>query len=89
LALELVHPQEDEHVYAALNAYWEPLEFQLPALAAGLAWHRLIDTALPSPQDVSDPPQALPADLKAYRCDARSTIVLVRGPDGSRKESVR
>ena len=29
-----------------LNAYWEPLVFELPPTAAGERWHRLVDTAL-------------------------------------------
>ena len=30
-------------IYAAFNAYWEPLEFELPAAPRG--WRRLVDTA--------------------------------------------
>jgi len=37
-----------------LNAYWEPLEFELPAeTAAGRnPWRRWIDTSLESPEDI-------------------------------------
>jgi isoamylase len=80
LAFELQHPRDEEHIYVILNAYWEALEFKLPALPAEQAWQRLVDTSLESPQDFVDPPQALPAGLNPYYCAARSSVVLVRGP---------
>jgi glycogen operon protein len=30
--------------YAIFNAYWKPLEFELPPLTEGKSWHRWIDT---------------------------------------------
>ena len=38
--------------YLILNAYWEPLEFELPTLESG-TWQRWIDTSLDSPNDIS------------------------------------
>ena len=35
-----------------LNAYWEPLEFELPVVGEGASWRRWIDTALDSPHDI-------------------------------------
>ena len=36
-----------------LNAYWEPLEFELPPVHGGeTQWRRWIDTALDSPHDI-------------------------------------
>ena len=35
-----------------LNAYWEPLEFELPRVGEGSSWRRWIDTALDSPHDI-------------------------------------
>jgi isoamylase len=78
LAFELVGPDGREHLYAALNAYWEPLEFALPTLENG-TWHRLIDTALESPNDISNPPAPLAAEQNSYRCASRSSIVLIKG----------
>ena len=51
--------ESGEHLHVMLNAYWEPLVFELPATAAGRAWRRLVDTALESPQDFCDPPVPL------------------------------
>ena len=35
-----------------LNAYWEPLEFELPRDSDGHPWRRWIDTGLDSPHDI-------------------------------------
>ena len=39
--------------HAILNAYWEPLTFELPPVrAGGRHWRRCIDTARPAPDDI-------------------------------------
>ena len=59
-----------------LNAYWEPLEFQLPMLEGGSSWQRWIDTALDSPNDIV-PWQAAPAVAGCtYQVEARSVAML-------------
>ena len=35
-----------------LNAYWEPLDFELPVRDGGEGWHRWIDTALDPPDEI-------------------------------------
>jgi glycogen operon protein len=58
-----------------VNAYWEALEFELPALT-GQHWRRWIDTSLDSPQDIvpwQDAPEHEPA---AYAAGPRSVVVL-------------
>jgi isoamylase len=42
--------QQDLLIYFALNAYWEPQEFQLPENKK--PWRRWIDTGLKSPEDI-------------------------------------
>ena len=37
----------DRDIYVAMNAFWEPLDFQIPAAPSARAWRRLVDTALP------------------------------------------
>jgi len=61
-----------------LNAYWEPLDFELPAVAegAGGPWRRWIDTALDSPQDIVSWESAPPIPGQGYRVEARSVVVL-------------
>jgi glycogen operon protein len=69
---------EGLHFHLILNAYWEPLDFELPKVEAG-AWRRWIDTALDSPEDIvpwSTAP-AVPGD--SYQAGARSVVVLLTG----------
>jgi isoamylase len=68
-------------VHLILNAYWQPLEFELPETRDGkpLAWRRWIDTARPSPQDIV-PWQSAPTIPPApYRAESRSVVVLYSG----------
>lgn len=66
-------------IYMILNAYWEPLEFQLPSIDGNLdcvPWRRWIDTSLLSPNDIlcwQDAPR-LPAHH--YKAEERSVVVL-------------
>jgi len=76
LAYELVNPAQDEHLYVILNAYWERLDFELPPLPAEESWYRAIDTALPSPDDFSDPGRALLPNQHQYTVQARSAVIL-------------
>jgi glycogen operon protein len=80
LAFEVDYPACGEHLYVILNAYWEPLSFELPPLAVGECWYRVVDTALPSPEDLADA-GAEPAHRQGcYRSEARSTVVLLACP---------
>jgi glycogen operon protein len=63
-------------LYGALNAYWEPLTFQLPIPPSARRWHRCIDTALPSPDDICRVEDA-PAHTEAtYVAQPRSVVIL-------------
>ena len=64
--------------HAILNAYWEPLEFELPSIsgAAASPWRRWIDTSLESPDDITSWEDARPFPGRAYRAEARSVAVL-------------
>jgi glycogen operon protein len=59
-----------------LNAYWDPLDFELPLRAAGAPWRRWIDTALPSPEDVVEWQAARPVAGDVYRAGPRSVVML-------------
>ena len=40
--------------HVILNAYWEPLEFELSSVAADqTGWRRLLDTSLDPPDDIA------------------------------------
>ncbi len=79
LAFELIHPETQERLHVMLNAYWQPLVFDLLPPAAGRRWRRLVDTAQPAGQDFCDPPWPLPDDERQYRCQDRSAVILVEG----------
>ena len=55
LALEAELRQEGLRMFLILNAYWEPLDFELPRLGDGGAssWRRWIDTSLEFPRTSS------------------------------------
>ena len=65
-------------VHFILNAYWEPLEFELPPMnnEAGNTWRRWIDTALDSPHDIVPWKTAPSISGLSYRAEARSVVVL-------------
>lgn len=65
--------------YAILNAYEEPLEFELPALekSSGCQWRRWIDTSLDSPHDIEEWKTAPVIPAGSYRAGPRSVVFLV------------
>jgi isoamylase len=67
----------DRDIYVALNAYWKPLNFRIPASPSGRPWRRTIDTSLPSPDDAVglDEGPSVPLGTP-YHVEARSMIVL-------------
>ncbi|MGO9202330.1 MAG: glycogen debranching protein GlgX [Limisphaerales bacterium] len=85
LAFSAELPEENLSFYVILNAYWEPLEFELPAerRAAGHPWRRWIDTSLESPQDIQDWPAAPVVTGRTYRAGPRSVVVLIAAAEGS------
>jgi glycogen operon protein len=64
-----------------LNAYWEPLEFELPKPAGG-TWRRWIDTTLDSPNDIVPWDQAAAVSDDRYRVGSRSVVMLYTGGKG-------
>ena len=65
-------------LHMMFNAYWECLDFELPAVPATMSgWHRWIDTARESPEDITEPLQAPLVPEKRYRVMARSMVVLL------------
>jgi glycogen operon protein len=71
--------KEGLYFHYLLNAYWEPLDFELPALAAGQRWRRWIDTARESPEDIVPWKAAPSVGEGTYRAEARSVVVLIAG----------
>jgi glycogen operon protein len=64
--------------YLILNAYWEPLDFELPPVSDGSTnpWRRWIDTALASPLDIVPWKTAPSIPGQTYRAESRSVVML-------------
>jgi isoamylase len=71
-------PEHGARWYVLLNAEDDTVLFHLPPLPPGLAWQRVIDTALPAPYDIAafgaSTPLAPPPDR--YAAEKRSVVVL-------------
>ena len=74
--------------HVILNAYWEPLEFELPSAAADggrSPWRRWVDTFLDSPHDIVERAQAPLVPGHTYRAEPRSVVVLFAGLEPERQ----
>jgi isoamylase len=80
LALSIEVQSERIFFHLILNAYWEALTFELPPLEDNLRWHRWIDTALESPQDITEWNSGPPHDGQSYLAGPRSVAVLISAP---------
>ena len=89
LAFSAEARNEKLFVYLILNAYWEPLDFELPLAGNGNdSWRRWIDTSLDSPHDIVDWQTAPPIPGRSYRAGARSVVVLFAGVEDGANPSL-
>jgi len=65
--------------YMIMNAYWEALEFELPAVRdrSEEGWCRWVDTSLDTPEDIVEWNAAPTVPGNIYRAGARSVVVLI------------
>ena len=68
-------PKENLLFHLIANAYWEPLDFELPPVNE-CQWRRWIDTSLDSPQDIVAWQSAQPVSGCNYLAGSRSVVVL-------------
>ena len=66
--------------HAIFNAYWEPLQFELPLVPADgrSAWRRCIDTSLAAPDDIRRWAEATEIAAPYYPAQSRSVALLIR-----------
>jgi glycogen operon protein len=78
IALNVEIRDENMLFHLIFNAYWEPLDFELPRLAGAgeNRWRRWIDTSLEPPQDIVEWETAPSVSGDAYWAEARSVITL-------------
>ncbi len=71
--------------HALLNAYWQPLDFELPPISGSAAthWLRLIDTSLDSPDDIVEAKTGVVVQNFQYRVNPRSCVLLHNGGTGT------
>jgi len=64
--------------YIAINAYWEPLEFELPSItdAEGGGWLLAIDTSLPTLDYTAEREMGFHVRDSSYRVNPRSIVIL-------------
>jgi glycogen operon protein len=67
-------------LHGMLNAYWEPLAFELPPPLSDSpeSWRRCLDTALASPEDISTFELAPVVNTSSYLVQPRSVVLLAR-----------
>jgi glycogen operon protein len=64
-------------LYLILNAYWEPLEFELPPVGDNHEpWRRTIDTSLDSPDDIVEHFVAPTVATRSYLAAPHSVVAL-------------
>jgi glycogen operon protein len=68
--------QEKLVFHLILNAFWEPLEFELPKLDNGGSWRRWIDTSQKSPNDIVEWKKAPSIAGNTYKAGSRSVVML-------------
>jgi isoamylase len=78
VAISAELPKEALLVHVIFNAYWEPLDFELPRLGMGTrdSWRRWIDTFQEAPEDIVAWQEAPTIPDCTYRAGPRSVIVL-------------
>jgi isoamylase len=78
VALSVDLEKEAISCYFIFNAYWEPLDFELPAVGKRKSsWRRWIDTFLEAPQDIVPWQEASLVPEQVYRAGPRSLVVLL------------
>jgi glycogen operon protein len=64
-------------LHLMINAYWEPLEFEIPPCEGQEAWRRCIDTYLDPPDDICSWTRAPRLQGLSHRVQPRSLVVLL------------
>jgi glycogen operon protein len=77
IAISAESASEGVRGHIILNAYWEPLDFELPILSGTEKWRRWIDTGLDPPHDICEWKKEEPVPGTHYRACARSVVVLI------------
>ena len=77
LATTVHMPGDKTLLHLVVNAYWEPLAFEIPPVE-GAPWRRIIDTFLEPPEDVREWSRAREVEGTHYLVQPRSVVLLAR-----------
>jgi isoamylase len=79
LALTTKAPRLGIYLHTIFNAYWEPLEFEVPPAPVECQgpWRQWVDTAYQPPRDIHDWRGDMPAAADKYLAQPRSVVVLL------------
>jgi glycogen operon protein len=67
-----------KHYYLVMNAYWEPLQFELPPVPQGTSgWRLVLDTYKPPPEDCCEPSEAPLIEGTTCPVQSRSVMLLI------------
>jgi glycogen operon protein len=70
--------ENDHDFYVAFNSWRQTLPFLIPPAPNGKPWRRIVDTSLPSPQDIVELDQAPPVTTaRRYAVAPHSALVLL------------
>ncbi|MEM7158686.1 MAG: glycogen debranching protein GlgX [Myxococcota bacterium] len=77
LSYTLTRSPDDDALHVIINAWEEPLRFELPAPEVDRSWYRAIDTARPSPEDWLEPTAQVKLAGPSLVVEPGSVVVLV------------
>jgi glycogen operon protein len=70
--------QRDDHVYVAMNMFWDSVWFSLPKLPNGMLWHVAANTGVSAPEDSWEPgSEPTLSNQDNVLLGGRSVIILV------------
>jgi isoamylase len=77
LAFTIWGQDKDDDIHVMLNMEWEDLNFDVPPLTTGRQWHKVVDTAAESPQDIMEPGHETVFSGSSCNVIKHSVVVLV------------
>lgn len=77
IAFTLNHPPSGDRLHIMYNAYWRPINFELPPLGQKEHWRRIVDTSLPSPDNFCVLREAPIVQNGLYQVLDRSSVILM------------
>jgi len=80
LAVQIEWDGSDRVLHLLVNAYWEPLAFEVPAADAHRSWRRCIDTSRASPEDIVFDLEASLVTSSTVTVSPRSLMALLAVP---------